>query len=291
MQGIPIIVDGPNYINRVIELGIKPNHIARQLSLESLREIINKKLADFDVKEKAEIVEFVCSKKKFGPRSQRFSEKEQELLLKRLKAEIGVYVDIVDLPGSSEKGVDTTISSKIEDYAKEVEILILLSSDRDFVPILKKLRGKVKVFLVSLKNDYPIELRNEAYATIFLDYRDLFKYHYPEFHINDFTKEKCAELFSEADDRILNQLRIDWDGFVFISKKVGAMELENIKVRWETFGRYNEYVGPKAASDDKYIEYQFKQIKLCWERNASGYIDMPVEILFPDEMKKSQRQS
>lgn len=283
MQKIPLIVDGPNYINRVIELGIKPNHIARQLSLENLREIINKKLTEFDVKEKIEIIEFVCSKKRFGPKSQKFSEKEQDLFLKRLKTETGVYVDIVDLPGSSEKGVDTTISSKIEDYAKEVEILILLSSDRDFVPILKKFRGKVKVFLVSVKNDYPIELSNEAYSTLFLDYRDLFKYHYPKFYINDFTEEKCAELFSEADDRILNQLRIDFNGFVFISKKVGAMELENIKARWETFGRYNEYVGPQAASDDKYIERQFKQIKLCWERNVTGYIDMPVEILCPDK--------
>ncbi len=35
----------------------------------------------------------------------------------RMCGEVGVYVDVIDIPGSSEKGVDTTISGKLEDLA------------------------------------------------------------------------------------------------------------------------------------------------------------------------------
>ena len=47
MKNIPMIIDGPNYINRVIELEIDPVHISRQLSLEGLREVVNEKLKQY----------------------------------------------------------------------------------------------------------------------------------------------------------------------------------------------------------------------------------------------------
>jgi len=285
MKNIPILIDGPNYINRIIDLEIEPVHIARQLSLDALRDVINEKLREFpSLVGSSESVEFICSKKRFGPSSKKFSENQQATLLNRFRAETGVYVDIVDIPGSSEKGVDMTISGKIEEYANDVDAIVLVSADRDFIPAIRKMRHKIKIFLVALHENFPIELQNEAYATIFLhqDYRGLFKYHYPRFHIDDLNEENCAELFSEADDRILNQLRVSYDGYVYISKTVGAENLIDVKFRWETYVAYNGYVGPKAASDTNYIKNQLKEITLGWKVGAKGYIDYPILTMYPD---------
>jgi len=282
MKNVLILVDGPNYINRIIDMGIDPVHIARQLSLESLKKLLSEKLSDIKlVSGCCESVEFICSKKRFGPRAKKFTEPQQKMLLDRLRGETGVYIDIVDIPGSSEKGVDTTISGKLEDYSKDVDAIVLVSEDRDFIPTLRKLRHKVKVIIVVLKEKYPAELCNEAYATIFLHeyYRGLFKYHYPRFSVKDFNEEKCAELYSETDDRTFNQVRVTYDGYVFISLKVGSEEIHDVKFRFETFCQYNEYVGPKAASDAEYICKETKNILLGWERDVKGYIDFPIRAL------------
>lgn len=285
MKNIPILIDGPNYINRIIELEIDPVHIARQLSLSGLRKVANEKLKEFNpLSGVSESVEFICSKKRFGPTSKKFTENQQSTLLNRFRAETGVYVDVVDIPGSSEKGVDMTVSGKIEEYATDVEAIVLVSADRDFIPTIRKMRHKVKIFLVALHEDYPIELQNEAFATLFLheDYRGLFKYHYPRFHIEDLTEENCSELFSEADDRIFNQIRATHDGYVHVSKTVGSKDLFDAKFRWETYVAYNGYVGPKAASDIKYIKNQLKEICMAWEVGAKGYIDYPISAMHPD---------
>ena len=286
MKNIPILVDGPNYVNRIIDLGINPVHIARQLSLESLAELVSEKLREIrSVSGRCESVEFVCSKKQFGPKAKKFTDAQQSMLVDRLRGETGVYIDIVDIPGSSEKGVDHTISGKMEDYAGDVDAIALVTEDRDFIPTLKRLRHKVKVIVLGLRDDYPTELRNEAYATVFLqqDYRALFKYHYPRFSVIDFNEEKCAELYSEADDRTLNQIRVSHDGYVYISLDVGADKLHNVKFQFETLCQYNGYVGPKAASDAEYIGSETKDILLGWKRGARGYIDFPVEAVWKDD--------
>ena len=286
MKNIPILIDGPNYINRVMELEIDPVHIARQLSLDALREVVNEKLKEFSsFSGVCESVEFICSKKRFGPNSNKFTENQQATLLNRLRAETGVYVDIIDIPGSSEKGVDLTVSGKIEEYSSDVDGIVLVSADRDFIPTIKKMRHKLKLFLVALRENYPFELQNEAYSTLFLheDYRGLFKYNYPRFHIEDLTEENCAELFSEADDRISNQIRATYDGYVHVSKTVGFKDLFDAKFRWETYVAYNGYVGPKAASDTKYIKNQLNEIRLAWKAGGTGYIDYPISAMHPDE--------
>ncbi len=285
MKNIPVLVDGPNYINRVIELGIDPVHIARQLSLEGLMQVINEKIHESDrLSGRCESAEFICSKKRFGPKDKKFTDEQQKLLLDRLRGETGVYVDIVDIPGSSEKGIDMTVSGKIEDYAHDVDAVVLVSADRDFIPTIKKLRHKVKIILIALGENYPIELQNEGYTTLFLheDYRGLFRYGYPRYYIKDFDVEKCADLYSEADDRLFNQVRMTHDGYVYISIKVGMEDLYDVKVRWETCVAYNGYVGPKAASDSEYIKEEHKEIKLAWKRGAKGYLDCPVDWIWKE---------
>ena len=279
MKNIPIIIDGPNYINRVLEFEISPLHVARQLSLSRLRETVDKKLQEFDsVSGLLDSVEFVCSKRRFGPKKGKFSEEQQSLLLDRFRSEKGTHVDIVDIPGASEKGVDSTISGIIEDHASNLETIVLVTSDRDFIPTIRRLRHRTKIILVALNKKFPKELENEGFATLFMqeEYCSIFEYSYPRFHITDLTAENCAVLFSEADDSNHNQLRVTKNGYVFISKTTGAEDLSNCLFRWETFCDFNDYVGPRAASDSEYIEEQFKEIKLAWEKGADGMIDYPM---------------
>lgn len=286
MDNVPIIVDGPNYINRIIDIGIDPVHIARQLSLDRLMDVLSEKIIDIKgVSSRCGFVEFICSRRRFGPKSKHFTEPQQKMLIDRLRGETGVYVDVIEIPGSSEKGVDTTISGRIHEYANDVDTLILVSEDRDYIPTLNKLRHRIKIILVALRDEYPSELQNEAYATIFLheDYRGLFKYRYPMLSVKDFDQEKCAELYSEADDRTHNQVRVTHNGFVYISLKVGAQDLYDVKFRFETSCPYNGYVGPKAASDVKYISKEAEAITLGWQRGASGYIDFPIEAVWKDD--------
>ncbi len=99
---------------------------------------------------------------------------------------------------------------------------------------------------------------------------------YPRFPVDTFTIEQCRELFREADDSEYNQVRIDLNGEVYISKDIGGENLEGVKCRFESFIAGNEYVGPKAAKDEKYILKQYERIKLAWEKDLTGYIDYPL---------------
>jgi len=80
----------------------------------------------------------------FGPPSNKFTQDERNNLIDRIKEEIAVHVQEVDIPGSSEKGVDIMISTRIETYLEHLEFVVLVSEDRDFVPLLKKMREKGK---------------------------------------------------------------------------------------------------------------------------------------------------
>jgi len=280
-----MIIDGPNFINRILDMEIDKDSISKQLILGGLREIINMKLRDsVKIKSQCEITEFVCSKKLFGPSSNKFTQEERDSLLDRIMGEIGVHVEELHIPGRSEKGVDNLISTKVETYLEHSEFIVLVSEDRDFIPVLKKMRERTKkVVVVSLKDKYPKEITNEAYAKIDIkdDYEYLFKYSYPYFFIQKFTVDDCREMISNADDRKHNQIRVDNNGRVYIShENVGMDNLAGVKYRFETFGRYNGYVGPKAASNKKYVTEQFNEIKLAWELGAEGYIDVPVEAIW-----------
>lgn len=287
---IAVMVDGPNFINRILDMRIDKDLISRQLILSGLREIINKKLCDsIKIKGRCEIIEFVCSRKLFGPSSNKFTQDERDNLLNRIMGEIGVHVEELHIPGSPEKGVDNLISTKIETYLEQSESIVLVSEDRDFIPVLKKMRerGK-KIIVVSLKDRYPKEIINEAYVKIDIkdNYEYLFNYSYPYFFIQKFTIDDCREMISNADDGKLNQIRVDDNGKVYIShENVGTDNLAGVKYRFETFGRYNGYVGPKAASDKKYVSEQFNDIKLAWELGAEGYIDVPVEAMWGKKKK------
>ena len=277
----PIIIDGPNFINRIIELEIDKDIIAKQLTLDGLRKRLNTIFQETDINIRIDLIEFVCSMKLFGQGTNKFSKLERDSMVKRLMAEKGVHIEEVSLPGSSEKGVDTMVSSMLETFSNKHECISLISHDRDFVPVLKKLREKgKKTYLFALSDKFPIELSNEAYQTIRIDHewRNYFTYSYPRYFINeDFTKEKFRELVSNANDCQNNQLRVDNNGEVYYSfEYVGSQNINGVKFRFETLIAFNGDVGPKAASDKKYITDEYDDIIYGWDHGAEGYYDYPI---------------
>jgi uncharacterized LabA/DUF88 family protein len=280
----PIIIDGPNFINRIIEMSIDKDIISNQLTLEEFRARLNFVLKDAGISIRTDTIEFVCSKKLFGQGAKKFTQDERDSLIKRLMSEKGVHVEEVNLPGSSEKGVDTMISSLMETYSAQYNNILLISHDRDFVPILKKLREKgIKTYLIALNDHIPHELSNESYYTIgmYEEWRHFFKYSYPRYNMDDhFTMDKFRDLVANADDRQHNQLRVEGGGDIFYSfRYVGAQDIDGIKFRYETLHAFNGYVGPKAASDVKYIKEDYEDVTYGWQHGAKGYYDLPIRSL------------
>lgn len=277
---VPIVIDGPNFINRLLELEIDNNIVASQITLDGFRERLNEILEEMRISVRVDLLEFICSKKLFGQGTNKFTQMERDSMLKRLMQERGTHIEEVNLPGSSEKGVDTTVASMLETYLEKAESIFLISHDRDYVPVLKKLRGKGKrIYTIALNDTFPHELSNEAYQTIRMDgeWRHFFIYSYPRYYINkNFTMEQFRHMLSNADDRQHNQLRVDNDGEVYYSyKHVGAQEIDVVRFRYETFNAFNGYVGPKAASDKNYVAEEYEDLVYGWQHGAKGYYDYP----------------
>lgn len=290
---IPVIIDGPNFINRLLELGIAPVHLARQLRVRGLMELIDHRLEVIQgISGTCSSAEFVCSPKRFGPGGARFTEEQQQQLLNNIRSEVGVYVDCISIPGTSEKGVDTTIAGMLQDLAGEVQAAVLVSVDRDYIPTIRKLRHKLNVILISISGPPPVELQNEAYATIVIgdDYPSLFAYTYPRYSIQELDQEKLAILFAETDDRCLNQLRVDHGGDVYMVKGGGTESLQSVKFRFESFGHYNGYTGPIKASDESYINSHLRDVRLAWERGVKGYVDYPVASMWDAQNRSDESE-
>lgn len=277
---VPIVIDGPNFINRILELQIDKDIIAEQFTLDGFRTRLNNIFEELNINIQVDLIEFVCSKKLFGHGQDKFTQEERSSMIHRFMAERGVHIEEVSLPGSSEKGVDTTVSSMLETFSEKNESIFLISHDRDYVPVLKKLRKKgKKVYLIALNDRFPNELSNEAYQTLRIDqeWRHFFIYSYPTFFIHDdFTVEKFRSIIANGDDRRHNQLRIDKNGKVYLSYEyVGAVNIDGVQFRYETLVAYNGYVGPKAASDQDYIKEDCEDLIYGWQHGAEGYYDYP----------------
>ncbi len=276
-MNIPIIVDGPNYVNRILELGIEKRFVASQLSGRGMIEFVNHMLSnthELELKGQCQTLEFVCSQRCFGPSKSKFSTEEQKAFLDRLGMESGVFVEQVTIPGTSEKGVDATIQSKLEDLAADSDAIVLVSHDRDYIPVLRKLRHKTRVICIAVNDNFPAELGYEAHHIIRVgrEIPWLFTYRYPWIPVDTLTLEQCADLYANADDRKFNQVRIANNGYVYIECE-DLNYTGNCVARFEITCAYNGYVGPVAASDADYIKQEFADITKVHREGLRGYFD------------------
>ena len=90
---------------------------------------------------------------------------------------------------------------------------------------------------------------------------------------DDFTKERVRQLIAKGDDSTHTQLRVTKNGIAYLSKEVGAVNIENLAFRLETWVAGNGYVGSDAAKNDKWIDEVYKDLKENWPNPKSTYID------------------
>ncbi len=86
---VPIVIDGPNFINRILELEIDKDIIAGQITLDGFRTRLNTILEEMHMNIQIDLVEFVCSKKLFGQGTSKFTQQERDSMLQRLMHERG----------------------------------------------------------------------------------------------------------------------------------------------------------------------------------------------------------
>src|SRR3954469_3355357 len=98
-MNMAIIIDGPNFINMVINLGVENELISKLLSLGKFRDELNGK---FVFRKKGipsfGLIEFVCSSRCFGPLNNKFKPNQQTIMLNRFMREPGVHVEQVVIP-------------------------------------------------------------------------------------------------------------------------------------------------------------------------------------------------
>lgn len=266
---IKVIIDGEDFISRIIKLQISEESIVNQISLKLLKQAI------LECKETScDWLEFICCTNSISDCSLDIDKKNK--LLERFSNEEEVYVEMYDDIKNKEE-LNLRIEEYIEEQSKTSSEIFIITSDTFFISKLKELRKKGrKVYTVQFNDDLDIRIKNECFKTYNMEhkYRDIFIYSYPIYKIESITINQYKDLISNADDRINNQLRVSESGYVYISKKyIGAQNIEDVKFRWETFNPYNEYVGPKAANNLEYIESTYKELKYNWDNNLKGYID------------------
>ncbi len=97
-----------------------------------------------------------------------------------------------------------------------------------------------------------------------------------------FAIDDLGKLLASCDDSAGHHIIwVDRDGIVSISllpDDYSPAGWENLmvgkmKFRYETIVMGNEYVGPKAVRDKKYVEELYNDLINDWDNNRKGYID------------------
>jgi hypothetical protein len=88
----------------------------------------------------------------------------------------------------------------------------------------------------------------------------------------EFTIESLKKLIASGDDSVKTQFRVTNDGFLFISKVVGDMEVDDIKFFYDTNGIGNGFVGKKASEDEDWLNLIFNSVNENWPNPSSKHI-------------------
>jgi uncharacterized LabA/DUF88 family protein len=167
-----IIIDGPNLISRIIEKGIDKNGFVESFSLSTFITAVGSGLEhslQSQLKQSSSLlgVEFYCSNKLPGPHGNKLSKQQWEVLTERLSKEDLVSVDKITIPGTHEKGVDVAVAVRLVEVSEICDVVCLVASDKDYVPVLQYLKRKGKyIITMGVEAKHPIELINLSYLFI-----------------------------------------------------------------------------------------------------------------------------
>ncbi|OHW62038.1 hypothetical protein EUAN_14860 [Andreesenia angusta] len=95
-----------------------------------------------------------------------------------------------------------------------------------------------------------------------------------KYNIKTLTPEEFKDLIASADDSVDNQIRVTEEGEIYISTIVGDRDTDGLRFRFETFEAGEGYVGKSAASDDRYLEGMYEDLKQYWYDGSRGLIEM-----------------
>ncbi len=95
------------------------------------------------------------------------------------------------------------------------------------------------------------------------------------YDIRTVTLEQFRLLIACGHDSRNNQIRVTKNGMVYLSEDiVGAEQLDEVALCFETFSAHNGYVGVKAAEDDRHIISLYHALKENWAGGCRhAYID------------------
>lgn len=94
------------------------------------------------------------------------------------------------------------------------------------------------------------------------------------YNINTLSVDDVREIIRNGDDNHNNQIRVSKTGEVYLSQDiVGAIDIDNLAFRFESFDAHNNYVGIKASKDDDYIHRIYRTLKKHWKEPSGTYID------------------
>ncbi len=93
------------------------------------------------------------------------------------------------------------------------------------------------------------------------------------YNMKTLTRDQLVDLIKSGDNNYDNQIRVSNDGTIFLSRTVGAENIEGLRFRLETYDEGNGYVGLEAAEDDDYIDRLYDELVKAWNDNRTGYID------------------
>jgi hypothetical protein len=90
---------------------------------------------------------------------------------------------------------------------------------------------------------------------------------------NALTLENVRQLIASKDDAQHRQLRVTYDGIVFLSDDIGNRNLDGILFRFETWCAGNSYCGLDGSADDNWVLKIYNNLNENWPKPKSSYID------------------
>lgn len=257
-NGIDLIIDGYNLFERLHALKIDSDILYGQFSLNNF----------------IYTIETVCLRK---IRSCMIVFTKTTInscfpVIGRLEAE-GIKIKILE---SMDKLIEF-----INRQANDVLEIMLISTEQVIIESVCEIPNKkIYLYTIDFCGDLPGNSIPLFYCRGLVNNRELnFCFKYDEcnkINIKNISEDDIKYMFANANDNLPHQLRVDWNGDIYISTSVAADDVNPnvVKFRWETWDAGNGYVGPQAASDSLYMKSTLEAIKKCWKRDIKGYCDV-----------------
>jgi uncharacterized LabA/DUF88 family protein len=269
---MPVVIDGPNFINAIKSHGIDNESIASYLSLTKLKYVLDMQCSLINRSWDFGRVDFVCSQKLFGGIGDKFTNDQRERMLRRFKFEAGVHVEETNNEGKEEKGVDVTVAVKLIRYSEGAVVLSLISEDKDYIPVLKYLAEKDRHVMAvkAKKGEYPEGLVNEAYACLDISesIHDLFDCNPIDIELQQ-LEEKSKEFLFHAWNRNGSKIVVLDDGQIK-SIQPGAQMPTNTAIFWSYNRVEINEVGPLRACEKRFVAWFTHTIKKAVDANYKG---------------------